>query len=153
MLDKQGQQKYDDEGNAMFELAENVVSFYEAVARVNEGLPVIDKNYNRDEGWEFLFTMKQNEYFVFPNEKTGFNPKEIDLMDPANYQIISPNLFRVQKFSNKDYTFRHHLETNVETNKNMQDIAWKRITSFAIMDKIIKVRINHIGQIVKVGEY
>ena len=74
-------------------------------------------------------------------------------MDPANYQIISPNLFRVQKFSNKDYTFRHHLETNVETNKNMQDIAWKRITSFAIMDKIIKVRINHIGQIVKVGEY
>ena len=97
--------------------------------------------------------MKQNEYFVFPNEKTGFNPKEIDLMDPANYSIISPNLFRVQKFSNKDYTFRHHLETNVESNKSVQGLAWKRITSFAIMEQIIKVRINHIGEIVAVGEY
>jgi CRISPR-associated endonuclease Csn1 len=59
----------------------------------------------------------------------------------------------VQKFSNKDYTFRHHLETTVESAKEVQGVAWKRVTSFAIMDKIVKVRVNHIGQIVKVGEY
>ena len=153
VLDKQGQQKYDDDGNAMFELSEQVVSFYEAVARVNEGLPVIDKNFNREEGWEFLFTMKQNEYFVFPNEKTGFNPKEIDLMDPANYQIISPNLFRVQSITSKDYIFRHHLESKVEYNRTLHDIIWKRVKSLPFIGRIVKVRINHIGQIVKVGEY
>ncbi len=45
-------------------LQDEVVSFYEAVGRVNEGLPIIDKE---KDGLEFLFTMKQNEYFVFPS--------------------------------------------------------------------------------------
>lgn len=153
ILDKQGIPKVDDNGNPLYELDERVVSFYEAVARVNQGLPVVDKNYNSSDGWKFLFTMKQNEYFVFPNEAAGFDPKEIDLMNPENYPIISPNLFRVQKFSNKDYTFRLHLETTVDSAKEVQGVAWKRITSLVVMDKIVKVRINHIGQIIAVGEY
>ena len=153
VLDKQGLPTYDEQGTPLYELEEKVVSFYEAVARVNEGLPVIDKTYKQEEGWQFLFTMKQNEYFVFPNEKTGFNPKEIDLMNPENYALISPNLFRVQKFSPKYYVFRHHLETTVEEDKRMQEIAWKRIQSFSNLNGIVKVRVNHIGQIVFVGEY
>ena len=153
VLDKQGLPSYDEQGNPLYELDEKVVSFYEAVVRVNEGLPIIDKTYKQEEGWQFLFTMKQNEYFVFPNEKTDFNPKEVDLMNPDNYALISPNLFRVQKFSSKDYTFRHHLETNVESKKELQEIAWKRITSFTNLNGIVKVRVNHIGQIVFVGEY
>ena len=153
VLDKQGLPMYDEQREPVYELDEKVVSFYEAVARVNEGLPVIDKTYKQEEGWQFLFTMKQNEYFVFPNEKTGFNPKEIDLMNPENYPLISPNLFRVQKFSSKDYTFRHHLETSVDSKKELQDIAWKRITSVSNLKDVVKVRVNHIGQIVFVGEY
>ena len=153
VLDKNGLQKLDDDGNMIYELDEKVVSFYEAVERVNQGLPAIDKNYQADEGWEFLYTMKQNEYFVFPNETTGFNPKDVDLLNPDNYSIISPNLFRVQKFSNKYYVFRHHLETNVNEAKELQGITWKRITSLSIMDKIVKVRVNHLGEIVAVGEY
>ena len=74
-------------------------------------------------------------------------------MDPENYSIISPNLFRVQKFSTKDYVFRNHLETKIEDNKELMNVTWKRVTSLAIMDRIIKVRVNHIGKIVKVGEY
>ncbi|MBQ8362073.1 MAG: type II CRISPR RNA-guided endonuclease Cas9 [Bacteroidaceae bacterium] len=153
VLDKQGLPTYDEQGNPLYELDEKVVSFYEAVARINEGLAVIDKTYRQEEGWQFLFTMKQNEYFVFPNEKTGFNPKDVDLINPNNYAMISPNLFRVQKFSSKDYTFRHHLETNVDSKKELQDMAWKRLTSFANLKGIVKVRVNHIGQIVSVGEY
>jgi len=153
VFDKKGAQVYNDDGTPSYELEERVVSFYEAVARVNQGLPAVDKDYNSSEGWKFLFTMKQNEYFVFPNEETGFDPKEIDLMNPDNYAVISPNLFRAQKFSSKNYVFRQHLETTVEEKKELQNITWKRITSLAIMDKIVKVRINHIGQIVHVGEY
>jgi len=158
----------DTEGN----LDEKVVPFYEAVARRNAGLPIIDKNYKRDEGYEFLFSMKQNEYFVFPNEKTGFNPKEIDLLDPDNYALISPNLFRVQKVSTKNYMFRHHLETKVsfevkdeskskeeqkkrakEIENKLRRIAWELIQTPNNLQGIVKVRVNHIGQIVSVGEY
>ncbi|MBS1489268.1 MAG: hypothetical protein JSS93_01965 [Bacteroidetes bacterium] len=107
--------------------------------------------------------MKQNEYFVFPNEKTGFNPKEIDLLNSDNYALISPNLFRVVRFSKviygnsavKDYWFRHHFETssNVEKVKGLKDVSYKVIKSLPYFEGIIKVRVNHIGQIVGVGEY
>lgn len=154
VLDKQGLQKLDDYGDAMYEIEERIVSFYEAVARANEGLPIVDKSYKYEEGWKFLFTMKQNEYFVFPNEQTGFNPKEIDLLNPDNYALISPNLFRVQKFSYKNYVFRHHLETSiVDTTTKMRGVTWRDFRSSRGLDAIVKVRVNHIGQIVSIGEY
>ena len=128
------------------------MSFYEAVEKVNQGLPIIDKNYNSDIDWQFLFTMKQNEMFVFPNEQTGFTPKDIDLVD-RNYKQISPNLFRVQKIATKNYMFRHHLETNVEDKKELKNSTYIHIQSCNLLNGIVKVRINHIGQIVKVGEY
>lgn len=141
------------------DLQENVVSFFEATTRASLGLPIIDKDYRKNEGWEFLFSMKQNEYFVFPNEKTGFNPKEIDLMNPENYARISPNLFRVQKLSTKNYVFNHHLETQavngdiLKSKKQLSGITYYFIQSLPPIKDIIKVRINHIGQIVTVGEY
>lgn len=138
----------DEKGN----LQERVVSLFDAVQLVNAGEPVINKHYNQGLGWQFMFTMKQNEYFVFPNEKTGFNPNEVDLLDPKNKKDISPNLFRVQKVTNKDYFFRQHLETTVENNSTLKGTTWRREGLSGIKD-IIKVRINHLGDIVKVGEY
>ncbi|MDR2835493.1 MAG: hypothetical protein LBV69_04750, partial [Bacteroidales bacterium] len=189
VLDKQGQIVRTENGDIKYELEENVVSFYDAVKLKKWELPVIikdtkdiwDKVISKGiddqallqklpkEGYEFLFSMKQNEYFVFPktekretiNEETGeiiteevvtFNPKEIDLLNPENYALISPNLFRVQKIATKDYFFRHHLETNVENNNALKDITWKRCGLLGI-SSIVKVRVNHIGQIVSVGEY
>lgn len=148
---------YDEDGN----LQDNAVSFFEAAERKSQGVPVIDKDYNRDKGWRFLFTMKQNEYFVFPNEATGFIPSEVDLMDEANYGIISPNLYRVQKVSridkgtsaSRDYWFRHHLETVLNDDLKLKNLAFKRITSLKSLNDIIKVRINSTGKIVAVGEY
>lgn len=141
----------DSDGN----LQDVVVSFYEAVQRINRGKPIIDKELNKDDGWNFLFSMKQNEYFVFPNESTGFNPKEIDLMDEKNYPLISPNLFRVQKFSktpNRVLVFRHHLETLISDDNDLRNITWKRLNTLDEMKKAVKVRVNHIGKIVAVGE-
>ena len=133
-------------------LQENVVSFYEATARAILNIPIVDSDYKQDEEYRFLFTMKQNEYFVFPNAKTGFVPSEIDLMDEDNYAAISPNLYRVQKFSSRDYVFRHHLETNVESNITLKDVTWKRCAPSGL-EGAVKVRVNHLGQIVHVGEY
>ena len=138
----------DEKGNWQ----EHIVSYYEATALINDGLSPIDKEYNRDKGWKFLFTMKQNEYFVFPSE--GFNPNEIDLMDESNYSRISPHLFRVQKIATGYYVFRHHLETVVTNdNKKLRKQIWERIRTPNDLKGIVKVRVNHNGRIVAVGEY
>jgi len=140
-------------------LQEKVVSLFEAVARVNQNLPIIDKTFNQQLGWQFLFTMKQNEYFVFPNEKAGFNPVEIDLLDPKNKKEISPNLFRVQKISTKNYVFTNHLETKavdgdmLKSKKELSSITYNFIQTPSKLEGIIKVRTNHLGDIVDVGEY
>jgi len=132
-------------------LHEEVVSLFEAVTRQNQGLPIIKKHHEL--GWEFLFTIKQNEYFVFPNEETGFDPSEIDLLDPSNFAKISPNLFRVQKIGSADYWFRHHLETLLNDNSLLNGISFKRIRNPKLLSFVKKARINSIGVIIQIGEY
>lgn len=147
----------DAEGN----LQDHVVSFFEATERANQHLPIVDREYKSELGWQFLFTMKRNEYFVFPNEKTGFNPNEVDLMDSNNYKEISENLFRVQSISRvqygksivRDYIFRHHLETVITYDASLKNIVYKQFKTLKFAENIVKVRVNHIGQIVAVGEY
>ncbi|MXN92395.1 type II CRISPR RNA-guided endonuclease Cas9 [Flavobacterium sp. Sd200] len=142
-------------------LQDRIVSFFEAVTRAKQKISVVDKNYNSHLGWRLLFTMKQNEYFVFPNEETGFNPSELNLLSHENKNLISPNLFRVQKLSRliygtavvREYVFRHHLETSVIDTKELQGIAYKSIKGLTPFKDIVKVRINHLGDIVQVGEY
>lgn len=140
-------------------LQDNIVSFYEAVARVNQGLPVIDKELNKHLGWEFLFTMKQNEMFVFPNN--DFDINETDLLNESNASLISKHLFRVQTISKvsannsyvRDFVFRHHLETTVEKRKELKNMSYIQLKSLEGLRNAIKVRVNHIGKIIQVGEY
>ncbi len=138
----------DSEGNYQ----EKLVSFFEAVQRVLGGFPAVDKTFNSSLGWKFVFSMKINEMFIFPDEQSGFRPEELDLKDPANYSLISPYMFRVQALSNKDYFFRHHLETTLGYEKALKDITWKRVKSLDKLRGVVKVRINHLGEIVAVGE-
>ncbi len=121
------------------------VYFIDAVMAAKNGDPIV--NTHHEKGWKFVFSMKRNDYFVFPNAETGFNPNEIDLTDPANYDKISPNLYRVQKLAatSKDYWFRNHLETTV-TN-DVKDVTYKNIKSLNNLKGIVKVRINNIGQL------
>lgn len=143
----------DEKGN----LQEEIVTFFDAVIRKNEGFSIINKNHSS--GWKFLFTMKKNEFFIFPSE--NFNPDEIDLLNPINYSLISPNLFKVQslsiiKYGNatiRDFKFRHHLETTVTDKKELVNITYKQIKSLIPLQNIVKVRINHLGKIVQIGEY
>ncbi len=136
-------------------LHEEVVSFYEAVERKNQGLPIISSTNLK--GWPLLFTIKQNEMFVFP--KNGFNPAELDLLDTKNKSIISDNLFRVQKISTKNYVFNHHLETEAvgaeefKDKKMLSEVTYRFYQSEKYLDGAVKVRLNHLGDIEQVGEY
>jgi CRISPR-associated endonuclease Csn1 len=133
----------DEQGN----WHEEVVSHYEAVERVNQGLPIIKQldDYNR----KLVFTLKQNEFFIFPNTDIGFSPLEVDLFNPLNAVLISKYLFRVQKITSKDYFFNHHLQTAVPDikNKALHHITFKRINSTQHLKGVVKVRLNSIGVI------
>ena len=131
---------------------EQVVSFHTAVARVKANSPAIWNKHPEHPEWTFKFTIKRNEYFVFPNEQEGFNPRKIDMLDRSNYRLISPNLFRVQKITSKYYVFRHHLESQLIDKKETLGITWERIQSCNGLKRLVKVQINHLGNIVKVGE-
>lgn len=137
-------------------LQDVAVSFLEATTRKALGQPVVDTEFNSSLGWKFLFSMKQNEYFVFPDLEHGFDPKEIDLFDPKNKAEISKRLYRVQKMSKtdggRDYFFRHHLETTVEDNNALMGISFKRLRNVKALEGVIKVRVNHIGDILPAKE-
>lgn len=133
-------------------LHEEVVTFKEALDRMLKGKPAIDREYMKAAGWGFCFSMVINEMFVFPDETTGFEPDKIDLLDRANLPIISKHLFRVQKISRKDYSFVLHSKASVRTDLAMKNITWKRITSPNLMKGAVKVRLNHLGEIVEVFE-
>ena len=137
----------DKDGN----MHEEVVSFYEAVTRKNAGVPIIQKNHPL--GYEFLFTLKQNEMFVFPSD--DFNPSEINLKDEQKRNLTSNHLFRVQKLSGTsiDYWFRHHLETTLNNDIKLKNKTYIIIASLKNLGGVIKVRLNHLGKIVAVGEY
>ena len=76
--------------------------------------------------------------------------KALELNDKS---IISKHLYIVWSISESDFWFRHHLETNVDNQKILKDIAYKEYSNLDFANYIVKVRVNHIGVIVGVGEY
>ena len=58
----------------------------------------------------------------------------------------------MQALAVKDYFFRHHLETNVNRESVLRNITWKRIQNPNGLKGAVKVRIDHLGNIVHVGE-
>ena len=133
---------YEDEHH---ELHEVVVSFFEAVDRGIHNKPVIDRMLNADKGWRFLFSLQQNDCFVFPDE--GFNPSEIDLTARENYALISPHIFKVQTLSKGDYRFRHHYDATKDYNSSLKNLTWKRIRTLNDLKGLVKIRITKTGRI------
>jgi len=127
-----------------------VISFWDAVDSCLANLeetgkiyPIINKKHN-DEHGQLVCSIQINDLFVF-----DLDPNEIDFTDPKNKNLISKNLFRVQTISNGDYRFRHHLESTIN---EKEKFAIRRIQSIKNFDVIHKVRLNNLGEIIKLGE-
>lgn len=108
-------------------------------------------------GWELITSMQRNEMFII-----GLKHEELlDAIKLNNYKLINQFLFRVQKIAESYYNFRLHNETKVDDKYDgkkdeslsitlgkalrIQSIpAWKQRNP-------IKVRVNNLGKIVKVG--
>ena len=163
----------DPEGN----YHEHVCTFWHAVERKKYNLPVIIKNTN--EVWDRIFlhpevdypdsfleklppancllelSMQQNEMLILEMQKKEFE----DALEQKEYSIISKHLYVIWSLSNRDYWLRHHLETkntelkSIERSKEVKRyFRCKSLKAFFSLSPI-KVRVNHIGEIVSVGEY
>lgn len=156
-----------------------IVPFYEAVKRKIEKHPIVDKSYKQEEGWEFLFSLKVNEYFLLPqkgeivDKETGevregllFDPTQLSpeyIMNPNNYAELTPHIFRVRSISKtlqrnsfiRIYLFRHQYNSGMNNDDipSLKSITHLQISSAKDLANLVKIRVNHLGQIVQVGEY
>ena len=48
---------------------------------------------------------------------------------------------------------RNHLESQLIDYKETRSVTWENIRNCNGLRHLVKVRINHLGQIIKVGEY
>lgn len=100
------------------------------------------------------FNMQQNEMFIL-----GLSREELDeALEINNKYLLSKHLYLVWSISNNDYWFRHHLETknselkSISTAKETKRYFRFKSVGALIKENPIKVRLNHLGEITKVGE-
>ncbi len=161
---------YKDEAG---KLIQHNCTFWHAVERKKYKLPYIIKNTKElwsnvidktlpqsfmdklpADNLELQYSLQQNEMFVL-----GLKREEFDqAMQDNNKPLISKHLYLVWSIGENQYWFRHHLETK---NSDLKQIIGaresKRFHLFksvgAFLEKNpIKLKINHLGEIVAEGE-
>ncbi|WP_160137416.1 type II CRISPR RNA-guided endonuclease Cas9 [Chryseobacterium sp. c4a] len=100
------------------------------------------------------FSMQQNEMFIL-----GLSQDEFDEAIKNNDKsLLSKYLYLVWSISENNYWFRHHLETkNSDLKKTDGAKESKRLYNIRSLGSLfslnpIKVRLNHLGEITKIGE-
>lgn len=148
-------------------LVEHVVTFWHAVERKKYGIPVIitdtdalwDDIINRDLPESFLknlppsgltlaTSLQQNEMFVLGMPEDDFQ----QAMEKQDTNAINKYLYRVQKIANREYTFRFHLETQLDDSKEAMSIhKFYRVRSISALNSLNphKISINILGEIIK----
>ena len=121
---------------------------------VNRELPQLFLDKLPADGLELQFSMQQNEMFILGLSKEEFD----EATQQNNKALLSKHLYLVWSLSNSDYWFRHHLETKNTELKNIDGVnesnRYFRFKSFGALSNKnpIKIRINHLGEITKIGE-
>ena len=124
---------------------EKVITFWEAVVRRRQGMDIIDTHPN--DGTKFITSIQQNEMFIFNMPKEAIE----DAIAKKNTALLSKNLFRARKLTSGAYWFNHHLET--QPRESIEDKKAGRCVQAATSTMTgIKVRVNHLGVITKIGE-
>ncbi len=140
-------------------------SFKDAVENdlVNYSLKgTITSTINREDSetfGKFLYSIQINDLFVFDlrHNPNPVEANELDFLSIESRNKLSKKLFRVQTMSITesgavDLRFRHHLETNPDYKNPLKGITWDRIRINQKLTELTKVRINHLGEIIQIGE-
>lgn len=123
----------DEKGN----LKEDVVTFWTVVERKRTGQPIYQLPVD---GKEIVTTLHINDMFLL-----GLNEEEINWENP-DYEVLREHLYRVQKTSQNDYSFRYALTSSVNNKSEEKRMGVKGV----ITNNAIKVIISVSGKIEKV---
>lgn len=131
---------YKDENG---ELKDDITNFWKVVERVKQKdeiykLPKIETGKSAPK--ELVLTFQENDMFLLGISNDEFNDNK------QNYVFLSNFLYRVQKISEGDYSFRYHLASTV-TNKK-EEVRIASMKKYQEMNPI-KVKITNLGKIVK----
>lgn len=148
---------------------EHICTFWHAVQRKKYSVPVVitspqqlhetiaDKNLPEfitkklpNAEWEYVLSMQLNEMFIFRMSKNEVE----QAIQTKNYTTIIKNLYRVQKLSSRDYTFRHHLATSVDDKNEYTKLQRISVKSIGALEKLnpIKLSVNRLGEITRIIE-
>lgn len=145
-------------------LQEVVVSFYQAIERAKYQLPMIIKDPRAvveealernvpdsvlsalpHSSWTFVESLQKNEMFLI-----GLSDDEIArAIKEADRATLNDHLYRVQKYTSKDYYFRYHLETQLDDIKGGAIPKFYRINSLKAYMELNprKVRVDLLGNL------
>lgn len=124
-------------------LSEQVVSFWTAVERVNQGQSVFLRETPDGQALEQI--LQRNDYFII-----GLKRDEIDLNTEQGRKLVAHHLYRVQSLSSSDYIFRRHTSTDSKLNKVGKDSGdMVRIRSLKAFGELapIKAKVDRLGRI------
>ncbi len=154
-------------------LVQHVSTFWHAVERRKYKIPYIIKDTQKlwgnmldkelpqsfltklpADNLELVHSMQENEMFVL-----GLSTEEFEeAMQKTQYTLISKHLYLVWSISVNKYWFRSHLETKnsdlkkiVGARESARFIEISSVDGFLKLNPI-KIRINHLGEISKIGE-
>jgi CRISPR-associated endonuclease Csn1 len=152
---------------------QHLCTFWHAVERKKFKIPYIIKNTNTlwnelinkelpqpfldklpADNLELQLSMQQNEMFVLGLSKEEFD----EAMRQNNKSLLSKHLYLVWSIGDNQYWFRHHLETKnselkvtLGAKESRRFYLFKSVGAF-LSKNPIKVRLNHLGEITKIGE-
>jgi CRISPR-associated endonuclease Csn1 len=137
---------------------DKVVSFWDAVTYVSQKYDEtgqltspIDRRDLPEEGLRFVYDLQKNDLVVIDLDLKG-----LDINSRENWPLMSRHLYRVQKFSKNKrgefaIEFRHHLESTLNRGDNeLRGITWERFQSNKQFERLSKIQLNNLGEIIAV---
>jgi CRISPR-associated endonuclease Csn1 len=107
------------------------------------------------EDLKLQLSMQQNEMFVLGLSKEEFD----EAIEQDNKTLLSKHLYLVWSIGDNQYWFRHHLETKnselkvtIGAKESKRFHLFKSVGAFLLKNPT-KIRLNHLGEITKIGEY
>lgn len=147
-------------------LQEHVVTFWHAVERKANGLPIVITDsksafeFAEEKGcspefiaclpkpeWTFVDSLQLNEMFVLGMDKDAYEKA----LAKNDYAELNKHLYRVQSLSCSDYFFRNHVETQIDnTTEAKLSKKFFRIKSLGALNQLNphKVTISLLGKII-----
>lgn len=120
------------------ELFEKVVTFWVAVERTKQGLPVIDREPN--DGSKLVSSLLINDMFLLGLSDEAFEENK------NNKELLNKHLYRVQKLSSLYYVFRHHLAATLQN--PLQEKSIRSMKGWLEANPL-KVNVDILGRIIR----